>query len=197
MGSGNDYSTLQIFRCTWRQPNVKDIEEYEKREEEPPDALIDSVKQAYTFRSNIINIPDFTKFVFETLSEWGNPYFIFENNGIGQSFLDRMMESYPYDNAYVHMQPGMATYAFGINSNVSTKTKAINSLKKYIESGKMEIYDRELINELLTFIEKKSPSGGRRFTAEDGSHDDLAIGLAWASFLLETGWIQDCLTFSV
>lgn len=196
MGSGNDYSTLQIFRGTWRQPNIEDLKIYEERNEDPPEAIIEQIKQCYTFRSNVINIPDFCKFVFETLPDWGNPFFIFENNGIGQSFLDQMMENYSYENAYVHSQPGMTTYAFGINSNVATKTKAINSLKKYIETGRMEICDRELINELLTYIEKKSPSGGRRFTAEDGSHDDLAVGAAWACFMLETNWLQDCLTFT-
>lgn len=196
MGSGNDYSTLQIFRGSWRPPNAEDIAEYEKREEEPPEAIIESLKQAYTFRSNVINIPDFTRFVFEILPEWGNPYFIFENNGIGQSFLDRMMESYPYENSYVHIQSGMSSFTFGVNSNVATKTKAINALKKHIERGSLEVIDRELINELLTFIEKKSPSGGRRFTAEEGSHDDLAIGACWGCFLVETTWLQDCLTFA-
>lgn len=196
MGSGNDYSTLQIFRGTWRHPNAEDIAEYEKKEEEPPEAIIENIKQCYTFRSNLINIPDFVRFVFEVLPEWGNPYFIFENNGIGQSFLDQMMESYSYENAYVHYQPGMTAYAFGVNSNVATKTKAINALKKYIEKEKFEVIDRELINELLTFIEKKSSAGGRRFTAEDGSHDDLAIGAAWMTFMLESTWLQDCLTFS-
>lgn len=196
MGSGNDYSTLQIFRGTWRQPNEADIKRFEEKDEDIPEAIIESIHQAYTFRSNVINIPDFTEFVFETLSDWGNPFFIFENNGIGQSFLDRMMESYPYDNAYVHYQPGMTAYSFGVNSNVSTKTKAINSLKDYIETGKIEIVDRELINELLTFIEKKSSSGGRKFMAEDGSNDDLAIGAAWTCFMLDTVWFQDSLTFS-
>jgi hypothetical protein len=197
MGSGNDYSTLQIFKGTWRQPYETDMREYEAKGEDPPEAIIENIKQCYSFRSNVINIPDFCKFVFETLPEWGNPYFIFENNGIGQSFLDQMVEHFAYENAYVHFQPGMTSYAYGINSNVSTKTKAINALKKYIESGRMEIVDRELINELLTYIEKKSPSGGRRFTAEDGSHDDLAVGAAWTAFVLESNWLQDCLSFVV
>lgn len=197
MGSGNDYSTLQIFRGEWRVPTVPELDLYMKNNEDPPEAIISKVKQCYSFRSNVINIPDFTKFVFSKLEEWGNPFFIFENNGIGQSFLDRMLESFPYDNAYVHFQQGMTSYSYGINSNVATKTKAVNCLKKYIESDTLEITDRELINELLTFIEKKSPSGGRRFSAEDGSHDDLAAGVMWMCFLLDSNWLQDALTFSV
>jgi hypothetical protein len=197
MGSGNDYSTLQIFKGTWREPNEQDILEYESREDEPPEAIVTSLKQAYTFRSNLINIPDFTKFVFETLPEWGNPYFIFESNGIGQSFSDKMNESYPYENVYVHFQNGMSAFSFGINSNVATKTKAINSLKKFVEGDILKIIDRELINEFLTFVEKKSSSGNRRFSAEDGSNDDLIIGCAWVCFLLETLWFKDCLTFIV
>jgi hypothetical protein len=194
LGTGSDYSTSQIFRVEWREPNEEDIRGFIDKgieEEDIPDAMVTNLVQALTFRSNLITIPDFCSLTFKLLPKWGNPAFIFENNGIGQSFLDQMNEKYYYENAFVYQD----SPHFGINSNVHTKTVMVNALKEYIENDKSEIVDDRLISELLTFIEKRSTSGNRKFTAEDGNNDDLAVGIGWACFLANTLWFQDFLLY--
>jgi hypothetical protein len=101
-GSGNDYSVMQIFRVEWREPIEEDYALYEKKSEDVPEAVITKLVQAAIFRSNLVNIPNFVTYVFEILPMWGDPYFILENNGIGQSFADKMLEEYYWENAYYH-----------------------------------------------------------------------------------------------
>jgi hypothetical protein len=192
LGTGSDYSTLQIFRVEWREPNADDCAMLIERgieEEAIPDAMATGLIQAFVFRSNLITIPDFCSYTFKTLPKWGNPVFIFENNGIGQSFQDQMSEKYYYENAFIYEDSAQ----FGINSNTHTKTLMVNSLKEYIENKKTILYDTRLIGELLTFVEKKSTSGNRKYTSEDGNHDDLVVGLGLACFLCNTVWFQDFL----
>jgi hypothetical protein len=193
LGAGNDYSNMQIYKVKWRRPNQKDYEEYLKRDYDVPDAIIEKLEQVFLFKSNLCNIPRFVEYVFETLPKWGNPYLILENNGIGQSFVDKMMEEYYYENVYTHPD----SPSVGINSSGTTKHKMVNALKEYSESDKILVRDKDTINELMTFIEKKTTAGNSRFQAEEGSHDDLVVALGWACFLADTIWMQDMLTFSV
>jgi len=196
-GSGNDFSILQIYRVSWREPNEEDHKEYEKKSEDVPEAIITKLTQAAIFRSNLVNIPNFVDFVFDVLPRWGEPYLILENNGIGQSFADKMLQEYYWENAYYHPNATGGSITVGINSNTATKSKMVNALKKFAESGKLDIYDADTINEFLTYVEKKSTSGNRRFQAEEGSYDDCVVSTGWACFLAETIYMQDVLTFSV
>lgn len=192
-GSGNDYSVLQLFRVEWREPIAEDYEAYAKKSEDVPDAVITKLVQSAIFRSNLVNIPNFVTYTFELLPSWGAPYFILENNGIGQSFADKMLEEYYWENAYYH--PDSPTV--GINSNTSTKSSMVQSLKKFAEDDKLLLYDADTINEFLTFVEKKTSAGNRRFQAEEGSYDDCVVSTGWVCYLADSVYMQDCLTFSV
>ena len=197
LGTGNDFSTLIIWKIYWHSPNIDDYKEYDKKyNEEPPECIIDKVVQVYSYRCNCMSIPDFCDFVFiEKLPEWGEPYFIVENNGIGQSFVDRMAEKFYYENAFMEEESA----SFGVNSNVKTKTVMVNCLKKLVEQQKMLIRDKDLLNEMLTFVEKTKGSMGssRRYGAEDGRNDDLVVNAGWCAYMLESLWFQDALTFVV
>jgi len=195
-GSGNDFSVTNIFRVDWRQPIEEDVLEYQRKSEDVPEIVIYKLTQAAIFRSNLCNIPNFVDYTFEILPQWGDPYLILENNGIGQSFADKMLSEYYWENAYYHpnVKSG-ASITVGINSNSSTKIKMVNALKKFAESGKLQINDSNTVNEFLTYIEKKSSSGNSRFQAEDGSYDDCIVSTGWACFLADTVYMQDVLTF--
>lgn len=193
LGSGNDFSTLQIFKIVWHRPNVEDYKKAEKKNEDPKEAIIDGLEQVFVFRSNLCGIPKFVDYTFEILPQWGNPFFIVENNGIGQSFVDKMTEEYYYENAYIHDDSPV----FGVNSSSQTKTEMVNALKEFGDDNKLIIKDSNTINELLTFIEKTTTAGHRRFQAEEGSHDDLVMGVGWACFLAKSIWLEDMLTFQI
>jgi len=195
-GSGNDFSVTNIFRVDWREPIEEDYIEYQRKSEDVPDIIIYKLTQSAIFRSNLVNIPNFVDYTFEILPTWGEPYLILENNGIGQSFADKMLTEYYWENAYYHpnVKSG-GSITVGINSNSATKTKMVNSLKKFAESGKLVINDKDTVNEFLTYVEKKSSAGNSRFQAEDGSYDDCVVSCGWCCFLAETVYMQDCLSF--
>ena len=193
LGSGNDYSVFQIFKMSWRRPTKEDHQEYAKKSNDCPEAIITKLEQVYLFRSNMTSIPNLCDHVFATLPKWGKPYFLIENNGIAQSFVDKMTEEYYYENIYTHEDSPVP----GINSNFQTKSAMVDALRKYCEAGKVVLNDAETINEMMTYIEKRSTAGHRRFQAEDGSYDDTVVSTGWACYLADTLWIQDVLTFSV
>jgi len=193
LGSGNDYTTLQIYKIKWRRPNIDDYKMYEKKGETVPEAIVEQIEQVFTFRSNLISIPQFVTYTFEVLQKWHDPYFIVENNGIGRSFIDKAREDHYYENAYIHED----SVDIGIDSNVKTKTMMVNALKDAADKGKIIVKDMDTINELMTYIEKKSTAGNRRFQAEEGSNDDLVVGLGWICFMTDTLWFQDVLTYVI
>lgn len=199
IGSGNDYSILQIWKCHWRSPNEEDWAEYERKDDEPPDAIITRLTQVFKFKSNLLSIPDFCDFVFQMLPQWGDPLFIVENNGIGQSFVDRMTTDHYYENAYVDdVKKGQRRSSmYGVNSNGNTKVGMVNALREYTDSNKLVVRDVDLINELMVFVEKASKSQSRykKFEAESGSHDDEVATCGWICYMAESNWTQDMLTF--
>jgi hypothetical protein len=191
MGSGNDYSVLNIFKTKHHEPNLEDIKEYKRKGDDVPEIIVDSLEQVFIFRSNLCSIPDLTRYVFDILPQWGNPYFIFENNGIGQSFVDRMQESYYYENVYL----GEGGEFPGINSNTMTKSKMASLLKQYADNRKLIVYDIDTINELMTYVEKKTISGNRKFLADGCGNDDCAVSCGWACYLADSVWFQDVISF--
>ena len=190
VGTGSDYSILHIFKVKHHKPTAQDVLEFREREQEEPEVIIDSVEQVFTYRNNLTNIPDFARYVYGELPNWGSPPLIVENNGIGQSFSDLTTENYYYENLYSE-----GTYALGVNSNTSTKNKMITTMKKLCDLGKIKIKDADLINEMMTFVEKATASGNRRFEADAGNHDDLIICLGWICYMIDSVWYQDFLTY--
>ena len=191
VGTGSDYSIMQIYRVDYHEPRAEEVIEYRNRGEDEPAVLIDKVTQVFVYRNNLTNIPDFARYCYRELEKWGNPAMILENNGVGQSFSDISREQYYYENAY----SDAGNYAIGVNSNVGTKNKMITILKKYCERDKVVIRDTDLINEMMTFVEKTTTSGNRRFEADAGNHDDLIMSLGWLCYLVDSVWYQDFLTY--
>jgi hypothetical protein len=68
----------------------------------------------------------------------------------------------------------------GVRTTKQVKRIGCSNLKTLIESNKLLIFDKDIISELSTFIEKR----GGVYAADEGYHDDLVMTLvllAWAS----------------
>jgi hypothetical protein len=61
-----------------------------------------------------------------------------------------------------------------------------SNLKSLIEEDKLLIPDYDIIAELTTFV-----SSGDSFSADDGSHDDLAMTLVLFSWLVDQQYFKD------
>lgn len=54
----------------------------------------------------------------------------------------------------------------------------LTDLKDCLDNGVLRLYDKELVKELLAFVNIRRPGGGWKPQAESGSHDDLVMALA-------------------
>lgn len=65
----------------------------------------------------------------------------------------------------------------GWDTNLGTRPKMLQELKDAVEKQLVKIYDRQTINEMLSFIVVQTSSSWKG-TAEIGAHDDLVMALA-------------------
>jgi hypothetical protein len=108
-----------------------------------------------------------------------------ERNSGGVLEIDRMLNS-PYAN-YFRMYREKArgfidtpdSSRYGWNTNVATRSKMLEELKTVIDNKLIGIYDKEIVNELYSFVINQTISGWKA-QAERGAHDDLVMALAIA-----------------
>jgi len=132
-------------------------------------------KQAATARMKIdyLKMPEF-------LNEWcefyNKPYLIIENNeGAGQSIADQMYNDYEYENLHFDKDVGRNKKKKfpGFRTTSKSRRQILQTLKLFIENGKLTVNDKSTINEFFQFIMIK-----KKFQAEDGAHDDMIMSLA-------------------
>ena len=102
--------------------------------------------------------------------EYNNAYVIIENNiGSGQSIADMMFLTYEYDNLFFDAKKKFP----GHRTTTKTRRQNLEMLKTFLENGRLELFDKNTINELYRF----SLINGK-YRAEDGFHDDLVMACA-------------------
>lgn len=104
----------------------------------------------------------------EACEHWKPAVVWAESNAVGQSVTDALIAS------------GLPVRPFHMNP--TSKPPLIQSLALAIEQRQIELLnDTVLVNELLSFEEIALPSGGYRYSAPKGMHDDtvIASALAW------------------
>jgi hypothetical protein len=66
---------------------------------------------------------------------------------------------------------------YGWNMTTATRPKALQELKDAIDHRLFKVYDRQTINEMLSFVVMQTSSSWKA-QAEVGAHDDLVMALA-------------------
>lgn len=122
---------------------------------------------AANLQVDYLTMPDF-------LYEWGarfnTAHMIIENNeGAGQSIADMLVNHFEYPNIYY--QDNKYKYP-GFRTTKSTRDSIIRMLQILINSGKLEIVDKETISEFQRFELVND-----KYQASSG-HDDLVMALA-------------------
>jgi hypothetical protein len=69
------------------------------------------------------------------------------------------------------------TDKIGWDTNSATRPEMLAQLKDAIDKHLIEIYDKETVEELMSFV-KVQHSGSIKAEAERGAHDDLVMPLA-------------------
>ena len=123
--------------------------------------------------------------------EFGNAMLVVENNNVGYSVLDKLIEA-GYPNLY-HSIKSTHEYieqyqAEVVNSAVpgfttSSKTRPliVAKLEEFIRNKLITIYSPRTINEMKTFIWRNGKP-----QAMKGYHDDLIMALAIACWVRDT-----------
>lgn len=147
-------------------------------------------KQVCTYRNNMITPTDYAAIINRVGRHYNYAYVLVEINDLGGQVSDLLYMSYEYENLMMTESRGrngkQISAGFtknpdrGLRTTKTTKGNGCAMIKLIIEQRKLEIVDVETINELKTFSAK-----GDSYEAEEGKHDDLAMGL------VIFGWMSD------
>ena len=172
-GKGQDFSAFSVF----------DITQF-------------PYKQVAKYRDNIISPMVYPNVVYQVAKRYNNAWTLVEINDIGQSVAESLHHDLEYENMLMCSMHGRAGQkiggGFGKNAQLGIRTskqlKRIGcaALKEMIETDKLIIPDFDTIAELTTFSSKYNS-----FEAEEGHHDDLAMGLVVFAWLVQQQYFKD------
>ena len=172
-GVGHDYSTINIVDVT-----------------EVP------YKQVAKYRNNKLPLLFFPTIIYSLCKQYNEAYALIETNNVGQQVVDILHYDLEYENIYKlehHHIKGQTisggfkrNTSFGVKTTKSVKKIGCANLKTLVEGNKLIINDFDTIAELNTFVRIKDS-----YAAEDGSNDDLVMGLVLFSWLAAQSFFKD------
>ena len=142
------------------------------------------------YKNNKISPLLYPDIIHKVAKDFNSAYVLVEINDIGQQIADILHSDLEYENIFrigsstkqgQFLTSGFKGSSFlGVRTTKQVKRIGCSNLKTLIESKKLLIFDKDIISELSTFIEKR----GGVYAADEGYHDDLVMTLvllAWAS----------------
>ena len=141
------------------------------------------------YRNNTIKPMLYPDVIVKVAREYNKAWVLCEVNDIGDQVASIIFYDLEYENLLMTSMRGRAGQVLGhgfsggktqlgLKMAKAPKKLGTSNLKQLIESDKVLVSDFHIINELTTFIERRSS-----FEAEDGCHDDLVMCMviyAWA-----------------
>jgi len=161
-GTGEHYSSIQILRVNSINP-------------------VD-MTQVACFNDNMTDVYEFSEIIHRLSYYYNNAHILCENNGEGAAVIGQLWWHFENENL---VNSGSKTASLGIRSNKNTKPKAVLLMKKLIEDGSIELYDRETIEQLGSYIEEEG-----KFFGKD-KDDDMVDALFWACYIYEMNIFDD------
>ena len=164
-GDGADYSTFHILKLE----TLELIGEYQGKP--TPDLF-----------ANMLN---------QVGREFGNAMMVVENNNIGYTVLDKLIE-YGYPNVYYSIKStheyieqyqaeAQSSAIPGFSTTMKTRPLIVAKLEEFIRNKLIKVYSTRLVNEMKTFIWKNGKP-----QAMKGYNDDLIMALAIACWVRDT-----------
>jgi len=153
-------------------------------------------RQVAKFRSNKIPLLFLPTIIFSLAKKYNEAFALIETNNIGQQVVDILHYDLEYENIYKteqHHIKGQSissgfkrSTSFGVKTTKSVKKIGCANLKTLIENDKLIINDFDTIAELNTFVRVRDS-----YAAEEGSNDDLAMGLVLFAWLTAQSFFKD------
>ena len=153
-------------------------------------------RQVAKFRSNKIPLLFLPTIIYSLAKKYNEAFALIETNNIGQQVVDILHYDLEYENIYKteqHHIKGQSissgfkrSTSFGVKTTKSVKKIGCANLKTLIENDKLIISDFDTIAELNTFVRVRDS-----YSAEEGSNDDLAMGLVLFAWLTAQSFFKD------
>lgn len=162
--------------------------------------IIDVSKMPYeqvcVFRDNLLSPTDYAEVLHRTCKLYNNCVLLIEINDIGEQVSSMLIDDFEYENILYTESAGRSgkriTTGFGknvdkgIRTTQSVKSIGCSILKLLIEQNQLIINDFNTIDELSTFSRKANS-----YQAEQGHHDDLAMGLVLFAWLSNQNYFKE------
>ena len=164
-GDGEDFSTFHIIKLE----TVEVVGEYQGKC--TPDMF-----------ANLLN---------QVGREFGGCMLVVENNNIGYTVLDKLIE-YNYPNLYYSVKStheyieqyqaeARSSAVPGFSTSMKTRPLSIAKLEEFVRNKLIKVYSSRTVNEMKTFIWRNGKP-----QAMKGYHDDLIMALAIACWVRDT-----------
>jgi hypothetical protein len=160
------------------------------------DATQAPYKQVARYRNNKLPLLFFPTVIYSIAKRYNEAFVLVETNNIGQQVVDILHYDLEYENIYKteqHHIKGQSissgfkrSTSFGIKTTKSVKKIGCANLKTLVENDKLIINDFDTINEMNTFVRVRDS-----YAAEEGSNDDIVMGLVLFSWLTAQTFFKD------
>jgi hypothetical protein len=160
------------------------------------DATQAPYKQVARYRNNKLPLLFFPTVIYSIAKRYNEAFVLVETNNIGQQVVDILHYDLEYENIYKteqHHIKGQSissgfkrATSFGIKTTKSVKKIGCANLKTLVENDKLIINDFDTINEMNTFVRVRDS-----YAAEEGSNDDIVMGLVLFSWLTAQSFFKD------
>ena len=160
------------------------------------DATQAPYRQVARYRNNKLPLLFFPTVIYSIAKRYNEAFVLVETNNVGQQVVDILHYDLEYENIYKteqHHIKGQSissgfkrSTSFGIKTTKSVKKIGCANLKTLVENDKLIINDFDTINEMNTFVRVRDS-----YAAEEGSNDDIVMGLVLFSWLTAQSFFKD------
>lgn len=143
-------------------------------------------KVVATYRNNKISPLLYPTIIYSTATYFNNAMVLVEINDIGEQVSSILFEEYEYEELLMTKSDKNRQIMWygsdckqGVRTTTAVKSVGCSNIKSLIESNKIELNDKTIIDEFGTFVPK-----GKSYEADSGAHDDMVmccVLFAWAT----------------
>ena len=147
------------------------------------------------YRNNRISPLLYPNVIHKIAKDYNDAYVLVEINDNGQQIADILYSELEYENIFSigsngrkgqYVSAGAKGDTLGVRTTKQVKRIGCSNLKTLVESNKLLIFDKDIISELSTFIEKRGS-----YEADEGYNDDLVMTLVLFAWIVRDPYFKD------
>lgn len=157
------------------------------------------------YRSNTIPVTVYADTIVPIAKRYNNAYVLVEMDGPGYQIADDLHHIHEYENIMLVATKGRSGQILstgfgntgknvqrGVKMSTPVRRTGCTNLKVLLETNKLAIVDKDIVDELSTFSLKGEATGPTaKYEAEDGHHDDLVMTLVTFAWLTTQKHFRD------